>query len=88
MTPNDQLRAAIDETSLVERYLPIVLNSVDWFSFRYPFADREALHEAGVAGLRRAVGKYDPECGVTFARYALRNINDALRVIVRAKGQR
>jgi DNA-directed RNA polymerase specialized sigma subunit len=81
------MSAVIDETSLVERYLPIVWNSVDWFLVRHPSADREVLHEAGVAALRRAVGKYDPEFGATFARYALRNINDALRAIVRSEGR-
>ncbi len=70
---------AVDEHSLLERYLPLVRNVVDRIKLNLPaHVDADDLHSVGVTGLIAAVRRYNPEQGHTFAAYATMRIRGAV----------
>ena len=70
---------ATDESSLIERYLPLVRNVVDRIKLTLPaHVDADDLHSVGVTGLIAAVRRYDPAQGHTFAGYATMRIRGAV----------
>ncbi|MGH7943405.1 MAG: sigma-70 family RNA polymerase sigma factor [Opitutaceae bacterium] len=70
---------AIDENSLIERYLPLVRNVVDRLKINLPaHVDADDLHSVGISGLIAAVRRYDPEQGSTFSACAAVRIRGAI----------
>jgi RNA polymerase sigma factor for flagellar operon FliA len=70
---------AIDENSLIERYLPLVRNVVDRIKINVPsHVDADDLYSVGITGLIAAVRRYDPEQGRTFVAYAAVRIRGAI----------
>ena len=70
---------AVDENSLIERYLPLVRNVVDRIKLNLPaHVDADDLYSVGVTGLIAAVRRYNPEQGHTFAAYATTRIRGAV----------
>src|SRR5215212_614182 len=70
---------AIDESALLEHYLPLIRNVVDRIKLTVPaHVDADDLYSVGVTGLIAAVRRYDPEQGSTFAAYASMRIRGAI----------
>ena len=70
---------AIDENTLIERYLPLVRNVVDRIKINVPpHVDADDLYSVGITGLIAAVRRYDPEQGRTFVAYAAVRIRGAI----------
>jgi RNA polymerase sigma factor FliA len=70
---------AIDENSLIERYLPLVRNVVDRIKINLPsHVDADDLYSVGITGLIAAVRRYNPEQGRTFVAYASVRIRGAI----------
>jgi RNA polymerase sigma factor for flagellar operon FliA len=70
---------AVDEHSLIERYLPLVRNVVDRIKLNLPaHVDADDLHSVGVTGLIAAVRRYNPGQHQTFAAYATTRIRGAV----------
>lgn len=71
--------ANVDESALIERYLPLVRNVVDRVKLNLPaHIDADDLYSVGVTGLIAAVRKYDPDKGRTFSGYAAMRIRGAV----------
>ena len=69
----------LDESQLIERYLPLVRNVVDRIKVNLPpHVVGDDLYSAGVTGLVAAVRKFDPAQSVTFASYATMRIRGAI----------
>ncbi len=69
----------IDESEMVEKYLPLVRNIVDRIKINLPpQVDVEDLYSVGVTGLIAAVRNFDPSQENTFAGYARTRIRGAV----------
>lgn len=68
-----------DANELVLANLDLVRHLVNQLAVRYPrHVDRDELWNAGALGLVDASRRYDPTCGVPFARYAMIRIRGAI----------
>lgn len=71
-------RSGIDEQVVID-HLGLVGHAVTALAARYPrHVDRDELWNAGALGLVDAARRYDPDCGVPFARYAMIRIRGAI----------
>ncbi|MEO7796393.1 MAG: FliA/WhiG family RNA polymerase sigma factor [Opitutaceae bacterium] len=71
--------AQVDESELLERYLPLVRSVVDRIKLNVPaHVDADDLYSVGIVGLIAAVKRYTPERGDTFAGYATMRIRGAI----------
>lgn len=70
---------------LVARSLPLVRSVVNGLAAHYPrHCDRDELVAAGTLGLVEAAGRFDPDRGVPFERWAVLRIRGAVVDAVRA----
>ena len=76
---NQATQNAVDESGLIERFLPLVQRVVDRIKLTIPsHVDADDLHSVGVTGLMAAVRRYEPGQDRTFASYAAMRIRGAI----------
>jgi RNA polymerase sigma factor FliA len=70
---------AVNEDTLIERYLPLVRKYVDRVKMTLPpQVDADDLYSVGVAGLLAAVRRFDPAMAGSFVAYASTRIRGAI----------
>ncbi|GEK48854.1 RNA polymerase sigma factor FliA [Halomonas pacifica] len=69
----------IDQTALVEQYLPVVRRQALALQVRLPAGiELDDLIQAGMMGLLDAMGRYDASAGATFTTFASQRIRGAM----------
>jgi RNA polymerase sigma factor for flagellar operon FliA len=81
--------AYIDETGLLERYIPVIQHVTDSLRESGFLPATMGLDSAAIgrAALKKAIRNFDPEQGATFASYAARCVRSAICDAIRAQNQ-
>ncbi len=69
----------VHRNRLMEHYLPVVKHASEWLHSRLPAeVELDDVISAGIVGLRKAIGAFDPERNVKFETYASTRIRGAI----------
>jgi DNA-directed RNA polymerase specialized sigma subunit len=81
--------AYIDETALLERYIPVIQHVTDSLRESGFLAATLGVDSAAIgrAALKKAICNFDPEQDATFASYAARCVRSAICDAIRALNQ-